>query len=105
MLANDLRFAVRQLRKNPGFVLAVTITLALGVGVNTAVFSLVSGFLLRPLPYPEPDRLGVLILHQEGVSSKSGQFQQEDDNSQDGETWEIIRDTVPAVHAAVFGGT
>jgi predicted permease len=105
MLANDLRFAVRQLRKNPGFVLAVTVTLALGVGVNTAVFSLVSGFLLRPLPYPDPDRLGVLILHQEGISSKSGQFQQEDDNSQDGETWEMIRDTVPAVRAAAFGGT
>ena len=75
MLINDLRFAVRQLHKNPGFALAVTVTLALGVGVNTAVFSLVNGFLLRPLPYPNPDRLGVLILHQEGVSPKSGQFE------------------------------
>ena len=60
MLMNDLRLALRQLHKNPGFALAVTSTLALGVGVNTAVFSLVNGFLLRPLPYPEPDRLAVL---------------------------------------------
>ena len=105
MLINDLRFAVRQLHKNPGFALAVTVTLALGVGVNTAVFSLVNGFLLRPLPYPNPDRLGVLILHQEGVSPKSGQFEHEEDDSQDGQTWEMIRDGVPAVQAASFGGT
>ena len=105
MLINDLRFAVRQLHKNPGFALAVTVTLALGVGVNTAVFSLVNGFLLRPLPYPNPDRLGVLILHQEGVSPKSGQFEHEEDDSQDGQTWEMIRDGVPAVQAAAFGGT
>jgi len=60
MLINDLRLALRQLHKNLGFALAVILTLALGVGVNTAVFSLVDGFLLRPLPYPEPDRLAVL---------------------------------------------
>jgi predicted permease len=105
MLIQDLRMALRQLYKNPGFSLAVTLTLALGVGVNTAVFSLLNGFLLRPLPYPEPDRLAVLILHQEGVSSKSGQFVQDDDPSQDGETCELIRDNVPAVQAASFGMT
>jgi len=105
MLINDFRFALRQLHKNPGFVLAVTLTLALGVGVNTAVFSLVNGFLLRPLPYPEPARLGVLILHQEGISSKSGQFVQDDDDSQDGQTWEMVRTGVPAVEAASFSGT
>src|SRR5262249_3450435 len=105
MLLNDLRFAVRQLRKNPGYALAVILMLTLGVGVNTAVFSLVNGFLLRPLPYPEPDRIGVLILHQQGISSRSGQFYQEDSDSQDGETWEMVRDNVPAVQAASFGGT
>ena len=105
MLINDFRFALRQLQKNPGFVLAATLTLALGVGVNTAVFSLVNGFLLRPLPYPEPSRLGVLILHQEGISSKSGQFVEDDDDSQDGQTWEMVRTGVPAVEAASFGGT
>ena len=104
MIIQDLRLALRQLHKNPGFGLAVALTLALGVGVNTAVFSLLDGFLLRPLPYPDPDRIAVLVLHQEGIS-KSGQFVQEDDPSQDGETWEMIRDRVPAVQAAVFGGT
>jgi len=105
MFIQDLRLALRQLYRNPGFALAVTLTLALGIGVNTAVFTLVNGFLLRPLPYPEPNRLAVLILHQEGVSPKSGQFVQDDDNSQDGETWEMVRDNVPAVRAAIFGGT
>jgi predicted permease len=105
MFIQDLRLALRQLYRNPGFALAVTLTLALGIGVNTAVFTLVNGFLLRPLPYPEADRLAVLILHREGISPKSGQFVQNDDNSQDGETWELVRDNVPSVQAAIFGGT
>src|SRR5271169_47559 len=105
MLLQELRLAWKQLYKNPGFSLAVTLTLALGVGVNTAVFSLLNGYLLRPLPYPEPDRLAVLILHQEGVSPKSGQFVQDDDPTQDGETWELVRDNVPSVQAASFGMT
>jgi predicted permease len=105
MFIQDLRLALRQLYRNPGFALAVFLTLALGIGVNTAVFTLVNGFLLRPLPYPEPDRLAVLLLHQEGISPRSGQYVQKDDNSQDGETWELVRDNVPAVQAAIFGGT
>lgn len=105
MLLNHLRFALRQLLKNPGFVLAVTLTLALGVGVNTAVFSLVDGFILRRLPYPEPDRLGVLVLHVEGLSERTGQFEKQDGTSHDGQTWESIRTGVPAVRAASFGGT
>ena len=104
MLFNDFRFALRQLQKNPGYILAVIFTLALGVGVNTAVFSLVNGFLLRPLPYPQPDRIGVLMLHREGIFSSSGQFDQQDSDSQDGETWEMVRDNVPTVQAASFGG-
>jgi putative ABC transport system permease protein len=57
IIATDLRFAFRQLKKAPGFTLTVVLTLALGMGATTAVFSVVEGILLRPLPFIDPERL------------------------------------------------
>ncbi|MGC2694527.1 MAG: ABC transporter permease [Candidatus Angelobacter sp.] len=61
--AHDLRFAFRQLRRAPGFTVTVVLTLALGIGATTAIFSLVESILLRPLPFSDPDRLVLLGDH------------------------------------------
>jgi hypothetical protein len=56
----DLKYSVRMLRKNPGFASVVVITLALGIGANTAIFSFVNAVILNPLPFPDADRLVVI---------------------------------------------
>jgi hypothetical protein len=90
---------VRRLLHAPGFSVAVILTLALSVGANTAVFSLVNALLLRPLPYPQPERLA-------GIEMTSSLLGADPSTSIDGETWELIRDQVPQVTPALssFGG-
>src|SRR6266568_3264775 len=76
VLGRDLRFGARLLRRNPAFSTIALLTLALGIGANTAIFSLVNAWILKPLPYPEPDRLvylwGTLAQHPQARTDVSG---------------------------------
>jgi predicted permease len=66
-LLADLKLTLRRLRKSPGFAVTVLLTLAIGIGANTAVFSVLNSVLLRPLPYPDPERLVALRLNAPGA--------------------------------------
>lgn len=105
-MTEDLRYALRQLHRSPGFAAAVVITVALAIGVNTAVFSLLDGFLLRRLPYPHPERIAALVTHKE---NRNNAGISEEDDSSDGTTWQAVQENVPSVTAAAagqaFGGT
>ena len=65
-LLQDVSYGLRQLRRNPAFTAVAVLTLALGIGVNTAIFSLVDSLLLRPLPVADPGRIVTLALQQKG---------------------------------------
>ncbi len=66
--AQDLRYALRMMKRSPVSTFIIIASLAIGIGANTAIFSVVSALLLKPLPYPDPDRLAVLWLRSPGIN-------------------------------------
>src|ERR1700752_3435104 len=99
-LLADLRFGARMLLKFPGFTLTVILTLALSVGANTAIFSLVNALLLKNLPYPYPERMGTIYTRISGGAKPS-----DERHSLNGEQWELLRDQVPALISGLSGST
>jgi predicted permease len=90
----DLKYAIRVLSRAPVFTATAIVTLALAIGANTAVFSLVDAILIEPLPYPEPERLGYVTAP---IKTTEGEFVIDSHN---GATWERLRDDIPAIDAA-----
>src|SRR5258708_24784925 len=93
----DLRYAIRVLLKAPVFALTAILTLALCIGANTAIYTVVDRVLLRPLPYPRPDRLAMVVRHYEGAGTS------EDDISQAGVAWVALRDGTTGIDLAAIG--
>src|ERR1035438_5416251 len=91
----DVKSAARQLWRNPGFTVTVVLTLALSIGANTAIFSIVNALLLKSLPYPHPERMGTIYARTTGSESSDMR------RTIDGEQWELLRDTVPSLTSAV----
>src|ERR1700727_216281 len=86
--AQHLKFAARQLARNPGFTVTVIFTLALSIGANTAIFSIVNALLLKSLPYAHPERMGTIYTRIAGTGFS------DERHHINGEQWELLRDNV-----------
>jgi predicted permease len=95
LLWQDVHYGLRQFWRNPGFTLTVILTLALSIGANTAIFSLVNALLLKSLPYPHPERMGSIY------TRITGPISTDERHHVNGEQWELLRDEVPALISAV----
>jgi len=94
-LGQNLKFAARQLRRNPGFTITVILTLALAIGANTAIFSMVNALMLKSLPYSYPERMGTIYTRITGSRAS------DERHKLNGEQWELLRDSVPSLISAV----
>jgi predicted permease len=92
------RYAVRQLWRNPGFTLTVILTLALSIGANTAIFSIVNALMLKSLPYAHPERMGTIY------TQITGSKFSDERHKINGEQWELLRDNVPSLTSAIASG-
>src|SRR5216684_6780944 len=97
-LGQNLKFAIRQLRRNPGFTVTVILTLALSIGANTAIFSVVNALMLKSLPYPHPERMGTIYTRVTGSGAS------DERHNLNGGQWEVLRDNVPSLISAVSSG-
>ena len=94
-LGQNLKFAARQLRRNPGFTITVILTLALAIGANTAIFSMVNALMLKSLPYSHPERMGTIYTRVTGSRAS------DERHKLNGEQWELLRDNVLSLISAV----
>jgi len=99
--ASDLRHGVRVLARSPFFTVTAVVIFAVGLGANAAIFSLVDTLLLRPLPYPQPDRLELVgrVVHSNGTQGIENLVW-----SQDGRTWQTLREHARTVDLAPYSG-
>jgi predicted permease len=95
ILGQNLRFAVRQLGRNPGFTVTVILTLALSIGANTAIFSVVNALLLKSLPYSHPERMATIYTRVTGTTGS------DERHHLNGEQWELLRDNAPSLISSV----
>ena len=98
LLWQDVHYGLRQLWRNPGFTLTVILTLALSIGANTAIFSIVNALMLKSLPYAHPERMGTIY------TRITGPIASDERHHLNGEQWELLRDNVPSLISAVSSG-